>query len=79
MGAFLFIGVVGVGGGSALLGPLISNMGAIDTLPLAWVTTKPALHPESRCLLMFFSRTRALQTGLSEREDQDKYQRNVRP
>ena len=66
MDAFRFSGAgVGVGGGSTLLGPLKSNIGATG-VPLAWVAIKAALHPESRCLFMFFSRTRPLQTGLSE-------------
>ena len=65
MEAFRFNGAgVGVDGCSTLLGPLISNIGAIG-VPLVWVTTKAALHPESRCLFIFFSRTRPLQTGLS--------------
>lgn len=69
---------VGVGGFSILLGPPISNMGAIG-VPLAWATTKAALHPESRCLLMFFSRTRPLHTGLSGCENKDEHRRNIRP
>ena len=77
METFRFSGV-GVGGGSTLLGPLISNMGAIG-VPLAWVTTKAALHPESRCLLMFFSRTRPLQAGLSGCKNKDDWQGNIRP
>jgi len=64
MEAFRFNGAgVGVGGRSTLLGPPMSNIGAIG-VPLSWVTTNAALHPESRCLLMFFSRTRPLQAGL---------------
>jgi hypothetical protein len=79
MEAFRFRGAgVGVGGFSTRLGPLISNMGAIG-VPLTWVATKAALHPESRCLLMFFSRTRPLQTGLPGCENKDCYRRNIRP
>ena len=64
MEAFRLSGAgVGVGGSSTLLGPLVPNIGA-SCVPLAWVTTKAALHPESRCLFMFFSRTRPPQTGL---------------
>jgi len=62
--AFRFSGAgVGVDGGSILLGPPISNIGAIG-VSLVWVTTKAVLHPESRCLFIFFSRTRPLQAGL---------------
>ena len=79
MEAFRFRGAgVGVGGSSTLLGPLISNMGAIG-VPLTWETTNAALHPESRCLLMFFSKTRPLQAGLSRCENKDDYRRNNRP
>ena len=71
MDAFRFRGAgVGVGGGSVLLGPLFSNIAAIG-VPPAWVVTKAALHPESMCLFMFFSRTRPLQTGLWGCEDKD--------
>ena len=64
MEAFRFNGAgVGVDGGSTLLEPLMPNIGAIG-VPLVSVTTKAALHPESRCLFIFFSRTRPLQTGL---------------
>lgn len=79
MEAFRFRGTgVGVGGFSILLGPPISNMGAIGT-PLVCITTKAVLQPESRCLLMFFSRTLPLQTGLSGCENEDDDRRNIRP
>lgn len=79
MEAFRFRGTgVGDGGFSTLLGPPISNMGATG-VPLARVTTKAALHPESRCLLMFFSRTRPLQAGLSGCENKVDYRRDIRP
>jgi len=74
MEAFRFSGAgVGVEGCSTLLGPPISNIEAIG-VPLAWVTTKAALHPESRCLFMFFSRTRPLQTGLMGCENKGDHQ-----
>jgi len=74
MDAFRFRGAgVGDGGCSTLLGPLISNIGAIG-VPLTWVTTRAALHPESRCLFMFFSRTRPLQTGLLRCKNEENYQ-----
>lgn len=79
MEAFRFSGAgVGVGGCSTLLGPLMSNIGAID-VPLSWVTTKADLQPESRCLLMFFSRTRPLQAGLLRCKNKVEYQWNIRP
>jgi len=74
MRAFRFSGAgVGVGGCSTLLGLLMPNIGAIG-VPLSWVTTKAALHLESRCLFMFFSRTRPLQAGLSWCKNEAEYQ-----
>jgi hypothetical protein len=74
MDVFRFSGAgVGVGGCSTLLGPLMSNIGATG-VPLAWVITRASLHPESRCLFMFFSRTRPLQTGLSGCKNKDDHQ-----
>jgi len=74
MEAFRFSGAgVGVGGCSTLLGPLLSKIGAIG-VSLAWITTRATLHPESRCLFMFFSRTRPLQTGLLRCKNEDDYQ-----
>lgn len=71
MEAFRLSGV-GVWRSSTFLGPLISNIEAI-CVPLACATTKAALHPESRCLFMFFSRTRPLQTGLLSCKNKDDY------
>jgi hypothetical protein len=75
MEAFRFSGAgVGMGGCSTLvLGPPISNIEAVG-VPLAWATTKAALHPESMCLFMFFSRTRPLQSGLLGCKNRDGYQ-----